>query len=216
MNMPGTKRMPGVPRRVAGLAAAGLEEVSHALRLGTGHGREGARLGHAHHREPVHRRVVLRRFRRRRGDDRGEIQRASRVPAHLRRVDEPVAAHPDVVARARQIRNQVAPGVVGDDDPRRLVGSSSVSAITHTPASGLRLAAHEAADVGAAGTGAAAVSRLSAPARVRREVRVQKNRGQSPNSHGESGDTGKLGSDPIFIMPPFSSAGARGRCSGTA
>ena len=45
-------------------------------------------------------------------------------------VHQPIAAHPHLVVRTRQVGNDVAPLVVGDDDPANLVGSSVVSAIT--------------------------------------------------------------------------------------
>ena len=60
--------------------------------------------------------------------DRGQVERAcpaSRVD--LRRIDQPVAAHPHVVARLRQIGDDVAAAIVGDDDPdepRRQVAAS--------------------------------------------------------------------------------------------
>src|SRR3712207_7699592 len=38
----------------------------------------------------------------------------------LFRSDEPVAAHPDVVARSRKLRDHVAAAIVGDDDLRVL------------------------------------------------------------------------------------------------
>ena len=52
---------------------------------------------------------VVRRWRR------GEIHQLSGSARHLRTVDETVAAHPYVVVRLRQIRDHVAPAIVGDD-----------------------------------------------------------------------------------------------------
>ena len=67
-----------------------------------------------HHRVPVDRRIVMRRRGRIRRDHRGVIERLAGLGAHLRRVDQPVAAHPDLIIAERQIRDDVAALVVGD------------------------------------------------------------------------------------------------------
>ena len=114
---------------VARRAAARLER-SNPLRLRL-HGRRDAvpgvtgagklaLVGHFHQREPVACRVVLggrprigRRHRR-------EVQDLAGHRLHLRRIDEPVSAHPHVVAGLRQIREEIAPAIVGDDDLHEL------------------------------------------------------------------------------------------------
>jgi hypothetical protein len=79
---------------------------------------------------PINRRVVMSRIRlagRRRGS---EIEPLARLRTHLRRVDKPIAAHPEAVIGLRQIRHQIAALVVRDDDApelRRQVGKCSPS-----------------------------------------------------------------------------------------
>ena len=71
--------------------------------------------GTCEQREPILRRVVgRRRFRVRRGHG-FQIQALARRRLHFRRIDESVAADPDVVAPLRQVRHEVPPLVVGDD-----------------------------------------------------------------------------------------------------
>jgi hypothetical protein len=50
---------------------------------------------------------------RRRG---GQIEPLAGLGAHLRRVDQTVAAHPDAVIGLRQVRHQIAALIVGHDD----------------------------------------------------------------------------------------------------
>jgi hypothetical protein len=78
--------------------------------------REFVRRRHLEEREPVHRRIDLRGFSRRCGVARDEIERASRRHRALARIDEAVAAHPDVVHAFRKVGNDVAALLVGDDD----------------------------------------------------------------------------------------------------
>ena len=88
-------------------------------------------------REPVAGRIVLRRRARVRRDDGRQVQRLARRRLHLRRIDQAVAAHPDVVVGLRQVGQQVAAAIVGDDDLDELASAGRVvSAITQTPASG--------------------------------------------------------------------------------
>ncbi len=67
-------------------------------------------------REPVPGRVVLRRGAWIRRGDRLQAQRRPGLRPLLRRVDQPVPTHPDVVARLRQVGEEVAPVVVGHHD----------------------------------------------------------------------------------------------------
>ncbi len=67
-------------------------------------------------RVPVPGRVVLRRGARIRRGGRPQVQRRPGLRPPLRRVDQPVPAHPDVVARLRQVGEEVAPLVVGHHD----------------------------------------------------------------------------------------------------
>ena len=71
---------------------------------------------HLHQRQPVRRRVVLRRRGRRARRHRLEVERLAGRGLRLRRIDQPVAADPDAVGGLGQIGHQVAPAVVGDDD----------------------------------------------------------------------------------------------------
>ena len=70
---------------------------------------------HLQHRVPVDRRIILRRrfFIRRR--NRSEIERCARLCIHMRGINEAVAAHPNLVFRFRQIRQRIAPGIIGHD-----------------------------------------------------------------------------------------------------
>ena len=58
------------------------------------------------------------------------------VACDLRRVDQAVAAHPDAVARLRQVGEEVAPAIVGDHDPREL--RRQVRGLRDDPDAGLR------------------------------------------------------------------------------
>ena len=77
---------------------------------------ELALLRHADQREPVAGGIVLGRRARIRRRDRRQVQGLARRRLHLRRVDQAVAADPDVVGGFRQIGEQVAAAIVGDDD----------------------------------------------------------------------------------------------------
>ena len=100
-----------------------------------------------HHRVPVDRRVVLRGFRRIGGRHRGQIELLAGLALHLRRIDEAVAAHPDVVIGLRQVRDDVAALIVGDDDLD--VAHRQIARFRDHPDAGLRTtgAFHHAADV---------------------------------------------------------------------
>ena len=71
---------------------------------------------HLHQRVPVVGGVDLRRLARVRGGDRVEVERVARPAGHRLGVAEAVAAHPDGVAGVGQVRQHVAPGVVGHHD----------------------------------------------------------------------------------------------------
>ena len=110
-------------RELAELVAADAAVVLHAVEivgdLDVGRrvlAAEDLGLRDLHHRVPVDRRVVLRGFRLVRRRHRGQIELLAGLALHLRRVDEAVAAHPDVVIGLRQIGDDVAALVVGDDD----------------------------------------------------------------------------------------------------
>ena len=60
-------------------------------------------------------------------DDRRQVQRLAGRRLHLRRIDQPVAAHPDVVVRLRQVGQQVAAAIVGDDDLDELASAGRSS-----------------------------------------------------------------------------------------
>ena len=87
--------------------------------VGTG-ARELALLRHLEHREPIARGIVRRRGARVRRGDRREVERLAAGRFRLRRIDEPVAAHPHAVARLGEIGNQVATLIVGHDDAHEL------------------------------------------------------------------------------------------------
>ena len=72
--------------------------------------------GHLDQRVPVVRGVDLRRVARRGGEDRAQGDLVSETPADPVGVDQPVAADPEVVGRLRELGQQEAPVVVGDDD----------------------------------------------------------------------------------------------------
>ena len=86
-----------------------------AVAVGAGAG-ELAPVGHLDERVPVVRGVDLRRVARRGGEDRAQGDLVSETPADPVGVDQPVAADPEVVGRLRELGQQEAPLVVGDDD----------------------------------------------------------------------------------------------------
>ena len=57
-------------------------------------------------------------------------------PSHLRRIDQTVAAHPDLVFGLRQIGDEVAALIVGDDDPGEL--GRQVGGLRDHPDAGFR------------------------------------------------------------------------------
>ena len=79
--------------------------------------RELAPRGRLEQREPVVAGIDLRGVGRRRRDLRGELEaRVTGAAPDLVRVDEPVAAHPEVIGCVGQLRQHVAARVVGHDD----------------------------------------------------------------------------------------------------
>ena len=109
--------------------------------------RELALVGQLEQRQPVVRWIVLGRGARIRRDDSLQIQRLAGRGRHLRRIDEAVAPDEHLVVRFRQIRDDIASTIVGDDDPaearRQFLGFGN------HPDAGLRSlgARHHAADV---------------------------------------------------------------------
>ena len=148
-----------VAELVAGAAALRLDVgeplawlrmlVGHAVALRPGAG-EQALVRNFHHRVPPLRRVVLGRRRGRRRRHRGEIEDFSGRRAHLRRIDQAVAAHPDAVGGLRQFRQDVAALIVGDDDLGELGGQ--IGGFRDHPDAGLGAlgAAHDAAEIAVA------------------------------------------------------------------
>src|SRR5439155_3624256 len=70
--------------------------------------------------EPIPRRVVPRRRARVGRDHSREVQRLAGRGRHVRRIDQPIAAHPDCVGRLGKGGDQVASLIVGDDDADEL------------------------------------------------------------------------------------------------
>src|SRR5437773_4531672 len=61
-------------------------------------------------------RVVFRRRARIRSDHRRQVHDLTRRGLNLRRIHQPITAHPHTVARLRKIGYEVAPTIVGDND----------------------------------------------------------------------------------------------------
>ena len=78
---------------------------------------ELALVRHADQGEPVAGGVVLRRRARIRCDQRGQVEPLPRGGLHLRRVYQPIAAHPHGVARLGKVGQQKATVIIGDHDP---------------------------------------------------------------------------------------------------
>ena len=135
---------PGIPARLertelrrdraggllAELMAADAVDVVHLpqpVGLGdvlgnVGRAAEIARRRNLQHRVPVDRRIIVRRGRRVRRRHRRVVEHLPGLRAQLGRIHQPVAAHPDAVVRRRQVGDEVAATVVGDDDPGELGG----------------------------------------------------------------------------------------------
>ena len=101
-----------------------LHFLRNAVALGACAG-ELALVRHLCQRIPVAGRIVFRRRARVRRRHSGQVQNLAGAGLHLRRIDQPVAAHPHVVGRFRKIRYQVAAPIVGDHDPGELGGQVS-------------------------------------------------------------------------------------------
>ena len=117
-------RRDGARRFLPELMAADAVDVTHALAPGLardvlrdiGRAAEILLRRHFHHRVPVDRRIILRRRPLVGRRHRREIELLAGLGAHLRRVHQPIAAHPDLIVRIRQVRDDVAALIVGDDD----------------------------------------------------------------------------------------------------
>ena len=111
----------GPGRFLPELMAADAIDVAHLLApsltrdVGGDIGRAAEILGrrHLHHRVPVHRRIIMRRRALIRRRHCREIEAVAWLAAHLWRIDETVAAHPDLIIRHRQVGDDVAALVVG-------------------------------------------------------------------------------------------------------
>ncbi len=110
-------------RQLAELVAADAAVVLHAIEI-VGEldvrrrflAAEYTGLGDFHHREPIDRGVILRGGRFARRGHGFQVEQLAGRALHFRRIDEAVAAHPDVVVGFRQIGDDVAALIVGDDD----------------------------------------------------------------------------------------------------
>ena len=120
----------------------------HAVPVGPGRcACELALVWHADQGEPVAGRVVLRGRARVGRDHRGQVEQLAGSGLHLRRIHQPVAAHPHGVARLRKIGQEIASLIVGDHDPHE--PGRQVAGFRDDPDSRLRSvgAAHDSADV---------------------------------------------------------------------
>src|SRR3974390_437141 len=79
-----------------------------------------ARRRDLHHRVPVDRRIVMRGGGVVRCDDGHVAEPHAGLCAQLRRIHEPISTHPHFVICGRQIWNEIAALIVGDDDAREL------------------------------------------------------------------------------------------------
>ena len=137
-------RRHGARRFLSELMAADAVDVAHLLApplardvLGdVGRAAEILLGRHLQHRVPVDRRIVLGRRALVRRRHRRKVEVLAGLAAHLGRIDEAVAARPDLVVGCRQVGDQVAALVVGHHHLGEFRRHSVVSAITHTPASG--------------------------------------------------------------------------------
>ncbi len=134
--------------RVTSDAAAGLQRVQpsalglHAPDRKFGLGRN------VQHREPIDRRII---FRRGGGTGRrhsGKVEKLPRRGLNLRRIRQPIAAHPDIVIGLRKVGHDVAAAIVRDDDLGELGGK--IGGLGNHPDAGFRscAAGHHAAKVG--------------------------------------------------------------------
>ena len=123
-------------KRMAAIAAAGLDGVQPGALAFHPPQREFILRRHLQHREPVDRRIIFGGQFGTRRRHRGQVQSLARRGSHLWRIHQAIAAHPDVVIGLRQIRDDVTARPSVTTILAYLVGRSVVSAITQTPASG--------------------------------------------------------------------------------
>ncbi len=146
-------------------------------------------------REPVDRRIILRRGGLVRRLDRGDVHDLAGGGGGLRRVDEAIAAHPHRVVRLRQVGHHVAALIVGDHDLDHL--GREIGGLRNHPDAGLRpvRTGDDAAEVGVADADRRALLR---PDRRRR----------ADHEHGE-GDRRRAGiqspPDAHLDVPPLPS-----------
>ena len=146
-----------------------------------------------HQREPVARRIDLRGGLGIGSDDRLQIELRARLGVHRRRIDQPVTADEHPVACSRQIGQEIAAAIVGDDDPREF--RRQVGGLRHHPHASLgslRARDHSADIVGIDGDAATGALRVEPGQRQRhgaghhRGRRQQSHLGciESLNAHG--------------------------------
>jgi hypothetical protein len=77
----------------------------------------------------------------------GQVEALTGLRIDLRRVDETVAPHPDLVMRLRQVRHDIPPAFVGDGDLRE--AGAELRGLRDDPDAGLRAepAGHDTADI---------------------------------------------------------------------
>jgi hypothetical protein len=180
-----------VAELVAGVAAIGLDHIE-PLRLASDVGRHavalrpGARklalVRHLQHRIPVDRRIIFRRCGGARRRHRGEVEDLAGRGRDLGRVDETVAAHPDIVIGLRQFRQHVAALNVGHHDlgePGRKIGG-----LGDYPDAGLRPV--RAAD------NTTEIAVTDADTRRRALLRVQLRRGIAQQHRAPDGGHGQI------------------------
>src|SRR5260370_3246782 len=107
----------------------------HAVAVGPRAGKF-ARVRDLEHRVPVDRGIVFRGRRRARGCHRAQVDDLSGYGLDFWRVDEPVAAHPHLVARLRKFGQDIAAVIVGDHDLREL--GRQVAGLRDHPDTGFR------------------------------------------------------------------------------
>src|SRR6516225_2586533 len=123
-----------VAELMAGEAAIGLDDVKPsllALDATDAATLKFALIRHLEHRKPVDCGKILGRRSRVGCRNGGQIEPAARNGGRLRRVGEPIAAHPDAVVGAWERRNKIAAVVVGHDDLNKL--GRKVSCFSNDP-----------------------------------------------------------------------------------
>ena len=144
--------------------------------------RKLALVRHLEHRIPVDRRIIFRRRSGARRRHRGEVEDLAGRGRDLGRVDEPVAAHPDVVVGLRQIGQHVAALIVGDHDLGEL--GRKIGGLGDHPDAGLRPVR--------AGDHAAEIAVTDADTRRRALLRAQLRRGSAQQHRDPDSGHGQI------------------------